>query len=202
MGLRETQDVLNRLDAILANEVFREIGQLSRFPAGNQVLQKREGYREIFRAYVQFEAAAKLSWEGGDEVYGAGQRDVAALFEYWVFYQRRKTTLNITKSCPGWEHFRCGPPKTLRARVLFIDKVIDHVATQTSQHERARYWARESYQDDTVPSSRDAASFLERPPADTRVLLGYVKNKMHRTWIRQEALYNITFGPTRSAQAV
>ena len=73
----------------------------------------------------------------------------------------------------------------------FIDKVIDHVATQASQHERARYWARESYQDEAVPSSREAASFLEQPPADTRVLLGYIKNRKHRDWIRQEALYNL-----------
>ena len=29
--------------------------------------------------------ASKLAWSGGEEVYGAGQRDVATLYEYWVF---------------------------------------------------------------------------------------------------------------------
>ena len=49
------------------------------------MLQKREGYREILRAYIQFEVASKLAWSGGEDVYGAGQRDVATLYEYWVF---------------------------------------------------------------------------------------------------------------------
>jgi hypothetical protein len=84
-GGRETKQVLDELDAILSEELFREIGPLYRFPADDQVLQKREGYREILRAYIQFEVASKLVWSGGEDVYGAGQRDVATLYEYWVF---------------------------------------------------------------------------------------------------------------------
>src|SRR5262249_13644637 len=79
-GAREVEEVLRGLDAVLAAELFREIGELRRFPADDQVLQKREGYRDIYRAYFQFEVAAKLSWEGGNDVYGAGQRDVATLY--------------------------------------------------------------------------------------------------------------------------
>jgi predicted component of viral defense system (DUF524 family) len=84
-GTRETSQVLDELDAILSEELFREVGPLYRFPADDQVLQKREGYREILRAYIQFEVASKLAWSGGEDVYGAGQRDVATLYEYWVF---------------------------------------------------------------------------------------------------------------------
>ena len=83
--MRETRLVLDELDSILSEELFREVGPLYRFPADNQVLQKREGYREILRAYIQFEVASKLAWSGGEDVYGAGQRDVATLYEYWVF---------------------------------------------------------------------------------------------------------------------
>ena len=86
-GIRECDELLDRLDALLFHEVFRDAGRLTTFPAGNQVLQKREGYRDIYRAYVQFEAAAQLSWEGGEAVYSAGQRDVATLYEYWVYLQ-------------------------------------------------------------------------------------------------------------------
>jgi predicted component of viral defense system (DUF524 family) len=84
-GTRETSQVLDELDAILSEELFREVGPLYRFPADDQVLQKREGYREILRAYIQFEVASKLAWSGGEDVYGAGQRNVATLYEYWVF---------------------------------------------------------------------------------------------------------------------
>ncbi len=86
-GIRESQELLDRFDAILAEELFREVGDLTVFPGGNQVLQKREGYRDILRAYVQFEVAAQLSWTGGDEVFHAGQRDVATLYEYWTYIQ-------------------------------------------------------------------------------------------------------------------
>jgi predicted component of viral defense system (DUF524 family) len=84
-GTRETSQVLDQFDSILSEELFREVGPLYRFPADDQVLQKREGYREILRAYIQFEVASKLAWSGGEDVYGAGQRDVATLYEYWVF---------------------------------------------------------------------------------------------------------------------
>ena len=86
-GLRETKTALRELDAYLAAELFRECGELSRFPADDQVLMKREGYRDILRSYIEFELAARLSWTGGDRVYGAGQKDVAALYEYWAFLQ-------------------------------------------------------------------------------------------------------------------
>ena len=34
-----------------------------------------------------FDLAAKLSWKGGDNVYEAGKRNVAILYEYWVFFK-------------------------------------------------------------------------------------------------------------------
>ena len=84
-GVREVEQVLNEVDSFLASELFREVEDLRRFPNDDQVLQKRAGYRDVYRAYIQFEAAAKLSWTGGEDVYGAGQRDLAKLYEYWAF---------------------------------------------------------------------------------------------------------------------
>jgi predicted component of viral defense system (DUF524 family) len=89
-GLTEARVLLARIDAVLAEPLFREVGELTFFPAGSQVLQRREGYREVFRAYADFEVASALAWEGGEDVYGAGQRDVAALYEYWAFFELAK----------------------------------------------------------------------------------------------------------------
>lgn len=86
-GLREVEVLTEQLDALLSVELFREVGILTQFPTGSQVLQKRAGYRDIFRAYVHFEAAAVIAWKGGEDVYAAGQRDVATLYEYWAFLQ-------------------------------------------------------------------------------------------------------------------
>ncbi|MFL9895672.1 DUF2357 domain-containing protein [Paraburkholderia sp. RL17-381-BIF-C] len=86
-GRREIAAVTSQLEELLHQELFTEVGSLSRFPADDQVLQKREGYRDIFRAYVETEFAARLSWQSTPEDYGAGQRDVATLYEYWAFIQ-------------------------------------------------------------------------------------------------------------------
>lgn len=94
-GLAEVRQVAAQLQALLHEELFSQLGQLDRFPADDQVLQKRDGYRDVFRAYTEFELASKLSWTGGDDVYGAGQRDVATLYEYWVFVVLAKAVASL-----------------------------------------------------------------------------------------------------------
>jgi predicted component of viral defense system (DUF524 family) len=86
-GLQEVTLLENELESLLGHELFRDVGTLEHFPTGNQVLQKREGYREVLRAFVQWDLASKLAWNGGEDVYWAGQRNVAALYEYWSFFQ-------------------------------------------------------------------------------------------------------------------
>ena len=34
-----------------------------------------------------FDMAAKLTWDGGEDVYSAGQKNVARLYEYWLFFK-------------------------------------------------------------------------------------------------------------------
>ena len=96
-GLREVSEVLDLLDNILKRDFFIGISQLSYFPASSTVLHQKEGYREIFNAYIQSEAAARLKWEGSEDVFGAGQRDVATLYENWTFFQLVKIIAAICK---------------------------------------------------------------------------------------------------------
>jgi predicted component of viral defense system (DUF524 family) len=86
-GVREASAVLSELDAFLELPLFVDVERLRSIPSSNPTLLKKAGYREIARAFVQSEMAAALGWKGGDEVYGAGQRDIATLYEYWCFIQ-------------------------------------------------------------------------------------------------------------------
>jgi predicted component of viral defense system (DUF524 family) len=86
-GLKEVAGVRLRLEEILAAPLFADIGDLAEIPMDSQVLQRRGGYREFLLAFLQFETAAAVTWDGGENVYGAGQRDVAVLYEFWVFLQ-------------------------------------------------------------------------------------------------------------------
>lgn len=357
-GLAEIDAVLASLGQWLAADLFREVGRLQYFPAASQVLQKREGYREILQAYLQVETAAKLSWAGGDDVYGAGQRDVATLYEYWVYLQlaaiisrccsvpldtrrlfdvteeglsvglKRGQNRVLTGSVeclgrrleldfwynrtfsagPGngrswtvqmrpdyslriqaegapdevWVHFDAkyridditgvfgsatdvvgqedevitampesgttaarakrddllkmhayrdairrsagayvvypgtenrpmkqyhellpglgafhlrptdtGDAVGTESIATFVRDVIKQVATQASQHERSRYWQQTIHADAPAGVAERAALFLTKPPADTVVLLGYVKSEAHYEWIRRTRRYNM-----------
>lgn len=359
-GLREVQSVARRLDELLSMEMFSDVGRLTQIPVSSQVLQKKAGYRDIFRAYIQFETAAALTWTGGENVYAAGQRNVANLYEYWVYLQlvaiigrycdqipdlsalveRHPTGLGIglkrgfAQGISGrlsrlgrpltvelwfnqrfsplagraetwtrrmqpdcslmikpeggyvdeavWLHFDAkyrvedvsaifGDPdddesddateasttykaddlykmhayrdairRSAGAYVIypgstpaefsmyhellpglgafalrptesggegagtqtlsrFIDDVLTHVASQMTQHERTRFWVREAnLRANSVGSSAPVAPFLTRPPADTMVLLGLVRNAKHRQWITSQSCYNLRADPNRN----
>lgn len=86
----EADEVCQRLFQYLAHPLFRRLGNLTTMPLGSPTLQKRAGYREILQKWLMFDMAAKLSWEGGEDVYSAGQKNVARLYEYWLFFKLLK----------------------------------------------------------------------------------------------------------------
>jgi predicted component of viral defense system (DUF524 family) len=75
------------IDDWLARGLFREVGDMRFAPLGSPVLQRRAGYRELLRWWLRFRTAAELSWKGGEDLFRAGQRDVASLYEYWLFFE-------------------------------------------------------------------------------------------------------------------
>jgi len=75
------------LGQTLSHSLFRQISKPLTLPLNSPVLQRREGYREVLRAWLMFDLAAKLAWHGGEDVYSAGKRDVAQLYEYWLFFR-------------------------------------------------------------------------------------------------------------------
>jgi predicted component of viral defense system (DUF524 family) len=91
---REASQLISVLEDSLSHSLFSEISPIRTLTQNSQVLQRKEGYREIYRAWLNYDLAAKLAWKGGDDIYSAGKRDVAALYEYWLFF---KLTALITE---------------------------------------------------------------------------------------------------------
>ncbi len=83
------------LNEVLRKEFFREVSELRILPLGSPVLQRKGGYREILQAWLKFNMAARLVWSGGDDVYFAGKRDVAILYEYWLFFKLMKLVCGL-----------------------------------------------------------------------------------------------------------
>lgn len=84
---REVAPYREMLSEVLSREIFREISNLDRFPGTSTVLQARAGYREMLQIWLRFFIAAELAWSGGNHVYGGGKRDIATLYEYWLFFK-------------------------------------------------------------------------------------------------------------------
>ncbi|CAN5644006.1 hypothetical protein BH11ACT6_BH11ACT6_16330 [soil metagenome] len=88
-----------------------------------------------------------------------------------------------------------GLPSSSRALDQFFRDVLTHVASQVTRDERHRFWTATVHRpgEPTLESSL-TTDFLDEPPADTDVLLAFVRNPEQRKWIERESRYNIRAG--------
>ena len=56
-------------------------------PLNSQVLQKREGYRDILEYYLLFEFGFKLNWNEVVEDFRGYEKKVYRLYEYWCYFE-------------------------------------------------------------------------------------------------------------------
>lgn len=87
--------VTRMLSRWLAHAFFRDIGPLERMPTSSVVLQRREGYREILRKWLQFQSGTQLAWKPGEDIYAANQRKMSTLYEYWCFFRLLRIVCRI-----------------------------------------------------------------------------------------------------------
>jgi hypothetical protein len=75
-----------KISTFLNQSFFKQISRPSSLKLNSPVLQRKSGYREVLNSWLKFDLAAKLIWKGGDNVYEAGKKHIAALYEYWLFF--------------------------------------------------------------------------------------------------------------------
>lgn len=84
--IQEAENLIHNLESQLNHPFFQNINPPISLKLNSPVLQKRSGYREILSRWLQFDLASKLIWKGGEDVYNAGKKDIASLYEYWLFF--------------------------------------------------------------------------------------------------------------------
>lgn len=84
---KESDLMIRKIESHLHHIVFKDISRPTTLKLNSPVLQRKEGYREILRVWLMFDLAAKLIWEGGDDIYSGGKKDIATLYEYWLFFK-------------------------------------------------------------------------------------------------------------------
>ncbi|WP_028550008.1 DUF2357 domain-containing protein [Paenibacillus sp. UNC451MF] len=85
--LSEVKSLNEYLYETLSADFFRGLQEPTYIPYGSTVLQRKAGYRELMQAWIRFQLATKLIWEGGEDVFNSGKRDLPLLYEYWLFFQ-------------------------------------------------------------------------------------------------------------------
>jgi hypothetical protein len=103
----EAEALVEKLENHLNHPFFKEIERPTTLKLNSPSLQRKSGYRELLNAWLQFDLAAKLIWKGGDDVYKAGKRDIAVLYEYWLFFvlhDLMKTKFKINDSNETYKH--------------------------------------------------------------------------------------------------
>jgi predicted component of viral defense system (DUF524 family) len=92
---RESDVLIHELESYLHHSVFKEISRPDTLKINSPILQRKESYREVLRVWLMFDLAAKLIWKGGEDVYSAGKKDIAVLYEYWLFFKLLELFQNI-----------------------------------------------------------------------------------------------------------
>ncbi|WP_083208486.1 DUF2357 domain-containing protein [Mycobacterium malmoense] len=88
-----------------------------------------------------------------------------------------------------------GLPSSSEALDHFFSDVLTHVASQVTRDERHRFWTATVHRPgDPTLMSLLTTDLLDEPPADTDVLLGFVRNVEHLRWIERLRQYNIRAG--------
>lgn len=64
---------------------LKDVGELYSMPSNSQVLQKKEGYREILDYFLIFEFAFNFQWEEVKEDIKGYQKKLSELYEYWCY---------------------------------------------------------------------------------------------------------------------
>lgn len=86
----------NELNNYLSQKYFDDISRLTYIPLNSQILQKKEGYRDILSYYLMFEFGFKLNWKKlTDEIKGH-EKKVYNLYEYWCYFKLIEIMEKIT----------------------------------------------------------------------------------------------------------
>lgn len=97
----ECEQWVTKLDELNAADLWRTVSPLTAIPSNSQVLQRRDGYREILHFDLQLKMGLSLDWDQSgivSEGLRGDIRPVSELYEYWCFLMLRRL---VRELCGG-----------------------------------------------------------------------------------------------------
>ncbi|AUB59816.1 hypothetical protein BK009_03475 [Methanobacterium subterraneum] len=98
---REYQEIIR--DYLLDNWLD-DVGELEYFPSNSQVLQKREGYRDILRYFTVLESSFYHHLDEIYELIEGYQRRLYELYEYWCYIKLFKILSSLALKDPEYDN--------------------------------------------------------------------------------------------------
>ena len=213
-------------DLFFNNEFTRDSWTRPMRPDASLLLRK-PGAQEV---WLHFDAKYRVDWlrpfdtgEVADEeeverVSGASKRtdllkmhayrdairDTAGSYVLFPGSEAQEFSLSGEEFLPGLGAFPLRPDHSERDTAAlsgFVSRALTHVAASGTRHRRATYWTARAYQESGTDKPEALPPLGDRPPADTPVLLGYVRSHSQWSWIRQVGLYNVRSGHRPGAVA-
>ena len=79
----------------LEHPLWREVGRLRMVPSGSMVLQRQEGYRQLFHFYALLQLLGRYDYALPALEDLLELKDTATLYEYWCFFQVKQVLDNF-----------------------------------------------------------------------------------------------------------
>ena len=105
---RDCRTMLGTLVDLHDAPFLRDVDRLTRFDAPSQALAKTDGYREVFVFWMNMIRHASLPRTVAEVTQLLDGKDMASLYEYWVFVKVLEATVAVTGRSPS------GPPSIHR----------------------------------------------------------------------------------------
>lgn len=95
--LDEITDWIVQLNEWLSESFWTGVNVMDYMPSNSQVLQKRDGYRDVLKFDIKYQLAIKLNWDTNllvDNIYG-DIKPIYELYEIWCFFKLRQVLVNL-----------------------------------------------------------------------------------------------------------
>ena len=84
------------IEYYLSAKFFNHISTMDYVPFNSQILQKKEGYRDIFQYFLMLEFSFRLSWDDLNNKFKGFEKKLSELYEYWCYFEILKVSNDLS----------------------------------------------------------------------------------------------------------
>ena len=86
----------DKVNYFLSQRFFRDISNMNYIPLNSQVLQKKDGYKDIFKYFLMLELGTNITFDDVDDILKGYQKPLSTLYEYWCYFQLIEIVNSLT----------------------------------------------------------------------------------------------------------